>query len=85
MPTHFFLPATSEFADECGSVGMQIFRVDRRNLIDGVGSTSPHDRIIDGKAGKQRAKKLRTGKHLSDDFVGPTDRPAIAAFEFAQD
>jgi hypothetical protein len=64
---------------------MQPFRVDHRNLSDGVGSPRPHDRIIDGKAGKQSAKQIRPGEHMRTDLVGPTDRPAITAFELAQD
>ena len=85
VPAHFFLVAASKFTGEFGFVGTQVFRMDHRNLFEGVSCPSPHDRIIDGKAGKQRAKQLWTGEHLSDDLVGPTDRPAITAFELAQD
>lgn len=73
VPAHFFLVTASELAYDCGFVGAQVFRVDYRNLFDGIGSPSPHDRIIDGKAGKQ----LRADEHLSDDLVGPADRPEI--------
>ncbi|RPH76955.1 MAG: hypothetical protein EHM80_13525 [Nitrospiraceae bacterium] len=44
-----------------------------------------HDRIIDGKTGKQCARQFRTGKHFGDELVGPTDRPAITTCELAQD
>jgi hypothetical protein len=85
MPAHLFLLAACVFAYKSGSVGAQVFRVDHRNLFDGVSGPSPYDWIIDGEAGKQCTEQLRTGKHLSDNLVGPTDRPAITAFKLAQD
>jgi hypothetical protein len=85
VPAHFFLFAASEFASECGSVGTQAFRMDRRNLFNGVSGPGPHDRIIEGKAGKQITEQLPLGEHLSNDLVGPANRPAITAFELAQD
>jgi hypothetical protein len=85
VPTNFFLLAVSEITNKFGSVGTQVFRMDHRNFFDGVSGPSPHDRIIDGKTGKQRPEQFRTGEYLSDNLVGPTDRTAITTFEPAQD
>ena len=68
VPAHFFLLAASKFTNECGAVGTQVFRMDHRNLFDGVSSSRPHDRIIDGKAGKQLAEEPRISQHISDNF-----------------
>jgi hypothetical protein len=59
--------------------------MDHRNLFDSVSGPRPHDRIIDGKTGKQSSEQLPLSEHLSDDLVGPANRPAITAFKLAQD
>ena len=85
VPAHFFLLTASEFAGKFSSVEPQVFRMDLRNLFDGVSGSGSHHRVVNQEPGKQRAEEPRINQHLSHDFVGQSNRPAINAFELAQD
>jgi hypothetical protein len=84
MPAHLLLVDGSYLLDDGRFVRLKKFGIKRCDLFHRIGGAHPHEWVVVPHPREEVIEKGSVIEHLGDHFIGSTDRPPVAAFQFVE-